>query len=511
MSRVADDVQPIADQDAESACVGAMLLRPQAIDDVAAVISRGAYSDPDLALLHGVLVDMHSAGRSVDLVTVADELRTRGLADRITEARLVELAGSVPSSHRAAEYAAIVARTYEQRELQRYTRQLVVAADSPTADLVALRAALPMANGYPRPATSTLDVVRMADVHPQPIHQLWRGRFARGKLHMISGDPGQGKSWLTTDMACRLSRGIDWPDGAPSPGVGTSLIASMEDDPEDTIRPRIDAQGGDASRIHCIRGGLSLSSDIDALRAAIVQHRAELVILDPLSAICGDGARANTHRGTDVRWLMTPLSRLASDTGACIIVVHHLRKSAAANAIHASSDSIQFIAAARAAWLVTRDPDDESRQLMLCSKMNFARPAPGIAYRLLDTADGRGVLAWDPDPVQMTADQALARRAADTGQRTERDEAADFLRGVLADGPVPSKEIDSQAREEGISIATLRRAKKQMGVLAEKVGYMNTSRWEWRLPRQGAQGDQRAMHGHLEHLGDFGQKTGVES
>ncbi|HTH17370.1 MAG TPA: AAA family ATPase, partial [Magnetospirillum sp.] len=218
--------------------------------------------------------------------------------------------------------------------------------------------------GAQAPITPIL--ISMADVQSRPIEWLWPGRIARGKVTLIAGDPGLGKSFLTLDLAARVSRGSPWPDvpdaSAPLGGV---VLLSAEDDAEDTIRPRLDAAGAD---VHCIKllhavrhnyrenqkeALFSLATDLPALEAAILAvPDCRLVVIDPITAYLGD---TDSHKNAEIRGLIAPLAALAAKHGVAIVCVTHLNKSGSGPAIYRSIGSIAFVAAARAAWAVIKD------------------------------------------------------------------------------------------------------------------------------------------------------------
>jgi hypothetical protein len=336
-------------------------------------------------------------------------------------------------------------------------------------------------------------VLRMSDVAPQPVKWLWPSRIALGKLTIIAGDPGLGKSFLTLDMAARVSTGTGWPD---APEVRTApggvVLLSAEDDPADTIRPRLDAAYADVSRIVVVqavretdeKGNVvsrcfSLDRDIFALDEAIRGvPDCRLVIVDPISAYLGD---ADSHKNAEVRAVLAPLNDLAVRRGVAMLAVTHLRKGEGA-AIYRAMGSLAFVAAARAVFAVTRDQQDESgeRRLFLPVKNNIGNDRSGFAYRIIATDGEAAHVAWERDPVNTDVDEALARPEPRRGRTPDtRDQAAEWLKGELADGPRASEDLFEQAKAIGIAKGTLWRAKKVLGIKARKVGL---EAWEWFLP-----------------------------
>ncbi len=339
--------------------------------------------------------------------------------------------------------------------------------------------------------------VCLADVTPTPVKWFWPSRIALGKLTLIVGDPGLGKSFITLDMAARVSRGMAWPD---CPAVyntpGGVVLLSAEDDLGDTIRPRLDAAGADLLRIKALTTikrfapalgkdvfePFSLTKYLPALERTIESvSDCRLVVIDPVSAYLGG---TDSHKNADVRGMLAPLSELAARHGVAIIAVNHLRKGEGP-AMYRAMGSLAFIAAARAAYCVSKDKDDPTgkRRLFLPIKNNLGNDRDGLAYCLDDTfsANGQPVVKWEATPVSISADDALS----EDGGRGEEDpseleEAKTWLADMLAAAPMLAKDVLAQSRQNGISKRTLYRAKKALNVTTTKKGF--DTGWAWRLP-----------------------------
>jgi hypothetical protein len=332
-------------------------------------------------------------------------------------------------------------------------------------------------------------VTRLADVAPEPVSWLWPGRIARGKLTLLVGDPGLGKSFLSIDLAARVTRGWGWPDGAAGPPEpGNVVLLTAEDDLADTVRPRLDAAGADAGRVCAIeaigwseRGGqrrraVRLDTDMPLVERAIADvGDVRLVVVDPISAYSGD---VDSHKNAELRGLLSELSEMAQRHKLGVVGVTHVNKAREGQAIYRVTGSIAYVAAARAAWLVARDPrDGEGRQRVFVPiKNNIGPDQTGLAFRL-DAVAGGGVpiVAWDREPVTLTADEVLAARRGPS----EVDRAAAWLRDALAGGPAAADDVRRRAEAAGISPGTLRRAKELMGVLSRREGFGPGSRVLW--------------------------------
>jgi hypothetical protein len=235
----------------------------------------------------------------------------------------------------------------------------------------------------------------------------------------------------------------------------------------------------------------NLGSDLTALEVAIRgTPGVRLVVIDPLSAYLG---RIDSHKNADVRWLLAPLANLAAHYGVSVLAVMHLNKGTGGRALCRATGSVAFGAMARGAFLVAADPNDSARRLLLSAKSNLAERPPGLAFRIAPVSlDGLGSvprLAWEAEPVGLTADDVLAAEAVTGETRTrrgpdpqERGEAAEWLREALRDGPRPAEELFAEAEDDGISRGTLRRAKADLEVKAHKEGWQG--RWVWRLPEE---------------------------
>lgn len=336
------------------------------------------------------------------------------------------------------------------------------------------------------------DLVCLADIEPEEIEWLWPDRIAIGKLTMIAGDPGLGKSFVTLDIASRVSRGTPWPcTGDTQNKVSGVVILSAEDDPADTIRPRLDAAGADVTRISIMRAArrrdpatgeplvshFNLATDVPALRDAIRRvEDCRLVVIDPISAYCGN---LDSHKNTDVRGILAPLSELAAELRVAVVAVSHLNKSTGGPAIYRTMGSLAFVAAGRAAWVIVKDKNDPLRRLMLPTKINNAPDAgSGLAYSLRSEGT-TAVVAWEAEPVNITADEAVRDndRGGDSGEHTLD---AEWLRTLLADGPVPSQDVRAQANEIGLSRRALHRARAEVGAKVKKEAF--SKGWVWVMP-----------------------------
>lgn len=335
----------------------------------------------------------------------------------------------------------------------------------------------------------------LSDVKPEPVSWLWPGRIPRGKVTLIAGDPGLGKSFLTMDIAARVTRGGssrgDWPDGQGTlRAPGEVLVLNAEDDAADTLLPRLIAAGGDPSKVRFVEGVdrdneptegfFALDRDEKALASMLRRMNApRLVIIDPISAYMGG---VDTHRNADVRAVLAKLSRIAAACNVAIVCVTHLSKGGenqSKRAVHRLMGSLAFAAAARMVWMVGVHPDDPEQRVLSLVKSNLAATRTGLSFQVKNEPGGssnsaRIVFADVPfvGTADMLEDPQLAERV-DAVQ-----EATSFLQELLKAGPCGAQDVLKQARDAGISEITLRRAKRALNVSVTKPGGPSSG-WVW--------------------------------
>jgi hypothetical protein len=253
----------------------------------------------------------------------------------------------------------------------------------------------------PAEANGTL----LSDITSEPLHWLWEKRIPLGKLTTLDGDPGLGKSLLTLDLAARVTTGRPMPDGAP--GVsGTVVLIAPEDGAADTIKPRIEAVGGDPSRIRLLNlvksasnipgdtflSPFSFSEHFRTFVKIIRETLPVLVIIDPLIAVLG--SRISAYSDQKIRKTLSLLAHVAQDTNCAIVIVRHLNKGSSQNPLYQSSGSIGIIATVRTGLLVARHPYDENRRLLVSIKNNLSAKAGTLAYQVIANTDNIPTIQW---------------------------------------------------------------------------------------------------------------------
>lgn len=357
------------------------------------------------------------------------------------------------------------------------------------------------ANGKGPPSGDALICRCASEIAPERVDWLWPGRIARGKHTCFAGEPGTGKSQLATDIEARITMGAEWPCGEGRAPQGSIIILSAEDGEADTIVPRLLAAGADLGRVHIIsavriedkgRRSFNLRADLDLLERKIVElGDVGLIRIDPISSYLG---KTDSHNNAEVRGVLEPIGEMAERMRIAILSITHFSKTGAASttkALHRFIGSIAFVGAPRAAFAVIEDSSDTERRLLLHAKNNLAAPPQGLAFRLKQTIVGdlgKGIVAsrveWEQEPVTVTADEALAAEAAGAADTSSGVEAENFLQELLAEGPVPAKQVRADVDAAALSWSTVKRAKARLGIKAEKDGM--DGGWSWSLPRRGS-------------------------
>jgi putative DNA primase/helicase len=336
-----------------------------------------------------------------------------------------------------------------------------------------------------------------AEIEAEKIEWLWPGRLARGKHTCLAGEPGTGKSQLSIAIVATLTTGGKWPCGEGKAPLGSAIILSAEDGAADTIIPRLLGAGADLAQVHLVSAvrnidgsqrTLNLQHDLELLERKIAEiGNVALVVVDPVSSYLG---KTDSHKNSEVRGVLEPLSEMAERTRVAILSVTHFAKAGAntsTKALHRFIGSIAFTGAPRAAFAVIEDTENEGRRLFLHAKNNLAPAPQGLAFRMEECLVGDGILAsrtsWDTGPVSITANEALAAEATSSETMTAKAEAIEFLTAALGGEPVPAADINREAHERGLTPKAIRSAREALGVKIERNGFGPGSKSLWSLPR----------------------------
>jgi hypothetical protein len=362
--------------------------------------------------------------------------------------------------------------------------------------------------GKPEPAgqgdyyAGEVQIINGSDVRPEPIGWIWPGFLATGKVEIMAGPAGVSKTTLGIALAAILTRAGTWPDGSRAP-VGDVLIWSGEDDPADTLVPRLLAAGADMNRIGFIattteadgqRRPFDPATDTQHLRRALAGRNVKLLIVDPIvSAVAGD-----SHKNGEVRRALQPLVDLAASIGCCVLGITHFSKGTqGSDPVERVTGSIAFGALARIVFACAKSSDDDASdgcdRLFVRSKSNIGPDGGGWRYALEQVAVPGHVglfasrIRWG-EALEGGARELLSRAEAqaDPEEQSATADAKEFLAGLLADGPVGAKQIKGDADQAGFAWRTVQLAAQKMNIERIKGGFK--SGWTWKLPPK-AQGN----------------------
>jgi putative DNA primase/helicase len=328
-----------------------------------------------------------------------------------------------------------------------------------------------------------------SSIKPLAISWLWEEWIPAGKLTVLAGTAGTGKTTLVLGLAAALTSCTRWPDGTLCKQRGNVLIWSSEDNPDDTLVPRLIASGADMKRCFFIDGiteddvsvPFDPSQDIPKLHQAVEKiGGVSLLIIDPIvSAVAGD-----MHRANDVRRSLQAVVDFAEVHGCAVIGITHFAKNGAGKAPQDRVIGSQAFSALARMVLVAAKEENGSRRVLARAKSNIAPDDGGVAYRLDMKSIEGGIevvhVVWE-GAIEGTAREILGdveyddndtpvNKEAGVIRETELDRAEDFLAELLAEGAIPTTQIYSDAKGAGFTQSTIRRAKASLGIEAKRVG-----------------------------------------
>ncbi len=362
--------------------------------------------------------------------------------------------------------------------------------DSTAAAVLDALAYRPPVRAVPElPEPDRIIITRASDLRIEPVAWLWDGWLARGKLHLLAGAPGQGKTTIALSLAATVTIGGRWPDGTRC-APGNVLMYSGEDDPADTLAPRLLAAGADLDRVHFISGtrtgGESVpfdpARDLDLLRGTIEQiGSVDLLVVDPIvGAVTGD-----SHKNTETRRGLQPLVDLAAACRCALIGITHFSKGGqGGDPSQRVIGSVAFTALARVVLVAAKvkGADGEPGRILARAKSNIGPDDGGFEYHLDQVEIAEGIEAsrvgWGK-AVEGTARELLTDPDADTD--TDEADGKDLLLGELAsDCWTPADVACKPLRDAGFSKKQIWSLSKKMGVIRKRGGYQGA--FYWRLP-----------------------------
>ena len=285
-------------------------------------------------------------------------------------------------------------------------------------------------------------------------------------------------------ICARLSRGEKLPDGRPLDRPNTTILLSGEDDPADTICPRLVAAGADLVNVVTGSPGddaaqLLQPEGIPAIRRIVEGYYADLLILDPVSAFLPPNCGTSDRR---MREALAPQAALAADTGGTVHLVRHLSGVSGPGAVFRGRGSIGLLSSARTGLRLSRHPDDANLRVLSVTKNALGAPAASLGFRL--ASGGNGPALQLTGPLDLTADEACGSPTAELLRRP-RERAAEFLKDALAKGPRPVAELEKLAAEKGLNWRTVRRAKETLRIKSELTSTGRDEQgWQWFDPEE---------------------------
>ena len=328
-----------------------------------------------------------------------------------------------------------------------------------------------------RKLKTELRLINMENVAVEKVEWLLYPFIPYGKVTIIQGDPGEGKTTMVLQIIAKLTKGepvLPVIDGEEEPAERAEpvnvIYQTAEDGLGDTIKPRLLAAGADCSKVLVIDDSEQPLTMLDErLEQAIRQTNAHLVVLDPIQSFLG--AEVDMHRANEIRPLMKRVSALAGKYHCAIVLIGHMNKNSTGKSSYRGLGSIDFQAAARSVLIVGRVKNEPEIRVVCHVKSSLAPEGKSIAFRL-DKDNG---FEWIGE-YDISADDLLSGN--NRGQKIK--EAKEFLVEILADGAVEQNVIIKESESRGIKGKTLWNAKKALGIQSIKLG----GHWSWVLPEQ---------------------------
>ncbi len=343
------------------------------------------------------------------------------------------------------------------------------------------------------PAVWKVKVASAASIKPVAIRWLWPGWLAKGKLHILAGAGGTGKTTLLIGLIATITTGGRWPDGSRCSEPGNALIWSSEDDPADTLIPRLTAAGADMSRVYIIQGRTNAQGDADpfdpANDIALLRETANeiggvsLLMLDPIvSAVKGD-----MHKANDVRRALQGVVDFAEQNLCAIVGISHFAKGGAGSSPTDRVIGSQAFSALARTVLVAAKQEDSDLRVLARAKSNIGTDEGGVSYTI-ETCTINGDIttthvAWG-DLIEGSAREILGDvEGADDDTRLNDDDPSEALRRILKDGPMIGKQAKGLMSENGYSAKQTRTAREKLSVVTVREGFGKDIKTLWSLPQ----------------------------
>ena len=315
-----------------------------------------------------------------------------------------------------------------------------------------------------------------SDVKAVPVRWIWYPYIAIGKITLLQGDPGDGKSTMMLNLIAELSRGGATPDGKALGRPQRVIYQCSEDGASDTIKPRLESCGADCRNIAFINeevyGGLTL--DDERIRDAIIDFKPQLVVIDPIQSYIGNDS--DLQIAVKARKLMRRIGMWASTYDCAVVLIGHLSKRENSKDLYRGLGSIDVVASARSVLQVERDPSDSEIRIVHQIKNSLAPTGEDLAFEIRPDSGFKWLDGGKSSPVTETA---IAIQEVIPKNKKER--AAYLIKKMLADGPVEASEIRKAMLEHRIGEKTMNDAKKELGIKP----FRKMRVWYWEMPTGG--------------------------
>lgn len=475
--------------EAEQSVLGGLLVNNAKWIEVSKLLMPDDFYNSANKIIFETISEVANIDSNFDILIISQKLQDKNkLEDIGGESYLFGIAKATPAISNIMRYAEIVKEKSLERKMSLCGDKL---KQDPQKNLPSVYAELGQIQLATASQQSNISYRCFSDIEAKHIDWLWKEYIAYGKVTMIAGNPDLGKSQITAYIAAIVTTGGVWFDGTLCSTKKNVIFLSAEDDAADTIRPRLEAAGANLDCVFTLDAivdkgkqncrTLNLKTDLNQLNDVLNKIKnVGVIIIDPITAYLGN---TDSHKNAEVRALLAPLNELASKHGIAVICVSHLNKNTQSQAIMRVTGSLAFVAAARAAFLVVQDPADDHRRLFLPMKNNISKNKSGFAFTIESHQLPSGIetsrVVWSNEPVTATVDEVMSLQQ-NFEERGALEDAKEFLLQILANGQVSVQQIQTEAKNAGHSWATIKRAKKALQILANKMGLKEG--WVWILP-----------------------------
>ena len=477
-----NDYTPLpCSEESEKMILGVILLDNSLIRQASELLQIYDFYNPRNRQIFRAMLKLAENGQAIDPILLGEDLKKSENGLIIEIAEITQLTYGLPYFSEIQKYTDILRRKTLEREVIKEANNLALKISEVENVGEALQLASEnlknLASQF-KENNNNFHLVRMSDVQREEISWLWFPFIALSKLTLLSGEEGLGKSWFSCALANPVTNGCGFPPNFEPCDIGNVLMLSAEDGLGDTIKPRLEAVGANCERVFVIDEPLTFDEKgLLKLQSYIAEVQPKLITIDPLFAYTP--SKTDINSANQSRAISSRLAEIARKWNCAILLIRHIGKAKGfGDARAAGLGSIDWRAAVRSELLVGKNPDNEKERAIVQTKNNLAEFGDAVGFTIENNSDGAKFLWMGRS--NLTALQILAN-VKDEDTRAEQSDAIKFLSEVLRDGEKYSKDVQTEARQNGISERTLARAKTSLNVQSRKEGF-NPTRWFWQLP-----------------------------